>query len=209
MFTDAESTLVYHITDVANLPSILNDGRLISDAAMEQHDPNIVIGYDHIKLRRLREIHVPCCDERFVGEFVPFYFCPRSPMLFTINKGNVPNRPAGCQRSIVHLVSTLQRMIDLDQRWAVSSGNAGAFHTTFDDQLMAVNMLDWEAIQAISWSGRGHQKSAELLVADFVPWSAFHQIGCYNSAIAGQVTELLADIEHRPTIRVERDWYYA
>lgn len=85
--------LIYHITDLENLPGILNDGGLYSDAVIVQKDAT-VIGYNHIKARRLTQITVPCSNNRFVGEFVPFYFCPRSPMLFTINQGNT-GRPRG------------------------------------------------------------------------------------------------------------------
>ena len=74
-----ENICIYHITDVANLTCILADGGLHSDAVMVKRNPEI-IGYDHIKKRRLKEIPVPCCEWRRVGEFVPFYFCPRSPM---------------------------------------------------------------------------------------------------------------------------------
>lgn len=48
------------------------------------------------------------------------------PMLYTINRGNVPGRPAGCQRTILHLVSTVQAALNLDKPWALSDGNAGA-----------------------------------------------------------------------------------
>jgi hypothetical protein len=135
-----ERVLIYHITDVANLPGILTDQALHSDAFMAKRDPE-VIGYDHIKKRRLNEIVVPCCDWRKVGEFVPFYFCPRSPMLFAINKGNT-GRPAGCQRTVVHLVSTMDAGIATGRAWAISSGNAGAFHTTFSHDLQALEDLD-------------------------------------------------------------------
>lgn len=99
-------TPIYHITDLANLRRIVAAGGLHSDVAMAEHDPE-VIGYDHIKKRRATEIQVECCGNRFVGEFVPFYYCPRSPMLYTINKGNT-GRPAGCQRTIIHLVSSVE-----------------------------------------------------------------------------------------------------
>src|SRR5436853_5492206 len=98
-----EDRLLYHITDIANLPAILAEGGLLSDAAMSERDPT-VIGHNHIKERRLTKIRVPSAENRFVGEFVPFYFCPRSPMLYTINLGNTGREP-GCQKTIVHLVS--------------------------------------------------------------------------------------------------------
>lgn len=48
-----EDRLIYHITDVENLPDILADGGLWSDKIMSERNPTI-IGYDHIKKRRLR-----------------------------------------------------------------------------------------------------------------------------------------------------------
>lgn len=203
---DPERILIYHITDVANLPSILVENGLHSDAVMVKRNPEI-IGYDHIKKRRLKEIPVPCCGWRRVGEFVPFYFCPRSPMLFTINKGNT-GRPANCQKSIVHLVSTMSAGIAAGKIWAISSGNAGAYHTTFSASLDALDELDWEAIRAIQWQGKQHQKSAEFLVADYFPWAAIQKIGCQNSTTADKVMTLLADVAHQPAVEIKTNWYY-
>jgi len=203
---DLEKILIYHITDVANLPGILAEGGLQSDAVMAKRNPEI-IGYDHIKKRRLKEIPVPCCEWRRVGEFVPFYFCPRSPMLFTINKGNT-GRPTGCQKSIVHLVSTMAAGIATGKAWAVSSGNAGAYHTTFSAKLDALDALDWAAIRAAQWQGMQHQKSAELLVADSFPWTAIKEIGCQNSTTADKVRLVLADAAHRPAVAIKTNWYY-
>ena len=131
-----DQTLIYHITDVENLPGILAGGGLRSDVAMAEHNPS-VIGYAHIKHRRMTKIQVACCGGRFVGEFVPFYFCPRSPMLYTVSAGKT-GRPPGCQRSIVHLVSTVDAAISQSRPWAISDGNAGAFHAAFSSELAAL-----------------------------------------------------------------------
>lgn len=202
----AEERPIYHITDIENLPGILAEGGLLSDAAMCERDPTI-IGYGHIKQRRLTQVRVPCCGNRFVGEFVPFYFCPRPPMLYTINLGNT-GRPAGCQKTIVHLVSRVDVAMGLGKRWAVSDGNAGAFHTTFESTLGAIDNLDWHAIEARHWSGCTHQKQAEFLVADRVPWRVFQEIGCYDPATAASLQEILAGQNHRPKISVKLGWYY-
>lgn len=84
MSANPEQALIYHITDVENLPGILAASGLRSDAVMAEKNPT-VIGYGHIKERRLKQNQVACCGGRFVGEFVPFHFCPRSPMLYTTN----------------------------------------------------------------------------------------------------------------------------
>ena len=206
MTHDPERILIYHITDVANLSGILAENGLHADAVMAKRNPE-VIGYDHIKRRRMKQIPIPCCTWRYVGEFVPFYFCPRSPMLFTINKGNT-GRPQGCQHTILHLVSTMAAGIATEKSWAVSSGNAGAFHTTFAAKLEALDTLDWEAIRAIQWEGKQHQKSAEFLVADFFPWSAIREICCQNSTTADKVRSLLVNVSHQPVVTVKTNWYY-
>jgi hypothetical protein len=206
MVHNPDQVLIYHITDMANLPAILAEGVLYADAVMMKRNPEL-IGYDHIKRRRLKDIPVPCCKCRYVGEFVPFYFCPRSPMLFTINRGNT-GRPSGCQKTILHLVSTMAAGITTGKDWAVSSGNAGAFHTTFAANLEALGTLDWEAIRATQWQGKQHQKQAEFLVADTFPWVAIQGIGCQNPATADNVREMLAGVAHQPSVDVKTNWYY-
>ena len=203
---DPTDILIYHITHIDFLPSILKDRGLHSDAVIAQRDQRL-IGYSEIKKRRLNEIHVPCCGFHYVGDFVPFYFCPRSPMLFSINKGNT-GHPPGCQRSILHLVSTVAEGVALGKSWAISSGNAGAYHTTFDADLSALEALDWNAIRATDWRGKQHQKMAEFLVLDFFPWSSIKQIACFNSAIATKVADLLKREKHRPPVEVKSSWYY-
>lgn len=206
MIGSPEDILIYHITDLANLAGIVARVGLRSDVAMAAGNPE-VIGYGHIKERRATEIRVDCCDNRFVGEFVPFYFCPRSPMLYTVNKGNT-GRPVGCQRTIIHLVSRVGTALQTGKDWAISDGNAGAFHTSFYRDLKELKNLDWKSIRATSWQGMTHQKSAEFLVADFFPWPAFHAIGCHNLEVAAQVAAILDPSPHRPVVSVEPTWYY-
>lgn len=53
-----------------------------------------------------------------------------------------------------------------------------------------------------------HQKSAEFLLADFVPWSAITAIACHSAETAQRVTESLSNAAHVPKIVVRTDWYY-
>jgi ssDNA thymidine ADP-ribosyltransferase DarT-like protein len=62
--------------------------------------------------------------------------------------------------------------------------------------------------QATYWADDRHQKQAEFLVADFFPWSGFHEIGCHNPETKEEVTALIAQQNHRPKVSVKRDWYY-
>lgn len=201
-----DTVWIYHITDLANLPGILAARGLQSDKVMSAKDYSNV-GYSHIKQRRLTEIVVPCCGNAFVGEFVPFYYCPRSPMLFTVNKGST-GRPAGCQSTIVHLVSNVDYGMSLGRDWAISDGNAGAYHTSFMDEKDALDSLDWTSIKSDQWSGKTHQKMAEFLVKDFFPWEGILGIGCMDSRAEAQVKKVLEGEAHVPRVAVKPSWYY-
>jgi hypothetical protein len=207
MPVDPTQIAIYHITDVTNLPGILQAGGLKSDCAMvnQAHTP---IGYAHIKQRRMTEIRVPCRGNRFVGEFVPFYYCPRSPMLYVVNKGTT-GRAAGCQTGILHLVSTVAIGMGLGPNWAVSDGNAGAAYASFYDNFAAgYAAIDWNAVRATDWRQVTNQKSAEFLVPDFFPWVGVQSIGCHDSRVAEQVRTLLTPHAHQPTVQVQPGWYY-
>lgn len=201
-----QQTLIYHITDIDNLESIVGSGGLMSDAALVDDDEHQVIGYSHIKLRRLEQLTVDCVDDRYVGEFVPFYYCPRSPMLYTINQGST-GRPVGCQSEIVHLVSTVEHGMNANSDWAFSDGNAGASHTSFYNDFNELADLNWTSIDATYWSGRQHQKQSEFLVADFFPWSSIIKIGCYDQDAVNRVNAVLGRGTF-PQVCVERRWYY-
>ena len=206
---DPSKTAAFHITDVSNLPAILDQGGLLADDRMAKL-AHTNIGYDHIKQRRLTEIHVDCCHkDPFVGEFVPFYYCPRSVMLFVINGGNT-GRPVGCQTTIIHLVCSVGELASLGSDWAISDGNAGAYHALFSNDMAKLDALNWAAIRTSSWKGLTHQKQAEFLVKGFVPWSAVKLIGCYDEAAVSTVRSMLisAKNQHMPKIEVKREWYY-
>lgn len=206
MAAKPDPVLIYHITDVANLPSILRSGGLFSDATLPVAAAQI-IGYSHIKQRRMTELRVPCCGNAFVGQFVPFYFCPRSPMLYTINLGNTDRLP-GCQRSIVHLVGRMMPATQLGRDWAISDGNAGSYYPTYGSSIEFLDSLDWDAINARIWKGRQHQKMSEFLVRDFLPWNLVEGIGVFDAAAEANVRDAIAGSRHQPTVTIQPDWYY-
>jgi hypothetical protein len=127
---------IYHITHIDNLPSIIADGGLVSDAVMvARGGPQATIGMDSIKQRRLT-LPVDCQPGTSVGEYVPFHFCPRSVMLYIIHRGNHPELSyRSGQGSVLHLEADLNATVAWaaaqGKRWAFSLSNAGAYYTEF------------------------------------------------------------------------------
>lgn len=205
-----EEVLIYHITDASNLSSIIAAGGIFSDAKMQadppQGPPPTIIGYTDIKQRRMH-LKVTCCNNKTVGQFVPFYFCPRSPMLYTINMGNTGRAP-GCQNTIVHLVSRLDRAIEYCKQWAITDRNAAESGASFFCNLSGLDKINWNAIEARIWKDVRSEKMAEFLAADFFPWSAIHHIGVENDDIRNQVEKMVETARVKPWIDIQPSWYY-
>ena len=100
---------IYHIVHVDRLASIIADGVLWCDAEMQRRPrQGTSIGMSTIKERRLRN-RLNSRPGLYVGGCVPFYFCPRSVMLYVIYKRNHPDLTySDGQQPIVHLVADLQ-----------------------------------------------------------------------------------------------------
>jgi hypothetical protein len=205
---------IYHIVHVDNLASIVADGCLWSDAVMLQRQGGTVIGMGSIKQRRLG-LPVSCHQGTNVGEYVPFYFCSRSIMLFVIHCANHPELTyRGGQQPIVHLEADLQQVVQWAEangrRWAFSLSNAGAVYTQFRTGLGRLGDIDWNAVAATDFRAADVKegKQAEFLMEQAFPWHLVERIGVHSQAIVARVSEAMQRAAHRPTIEIKRAWYY-
>jgi hypothetical protein len=211
---------IYHIVHVDRLPSIIADGGLWSDAEIQRRSlSGTTIGMDQIKQRRLNELTLNSHPGLFVGACVPFYFCPRSIMLYLIYQANHRELTyRGGQDPIVHLEIDLQEAVQWseanDRRWAFTLSNAGAYY--FEDRcdLADLHEIDWEAVAANHWSGHdlphsgSHGKQAEFLVETSFPWGLVKRIGVVNRTSYAAVVQALSDGKHKPRLEIRPEWYY-
>jgi hypothetical protein len=206
---------IYHITHVDNLAAIVADGGLVSDAAMiARGGPAAPIGMSTIKQRRL-SLPVDCHPGDHVGDYVPFYFCPRSIMLFVIHCANNPELTyRGGQEPIVHLEADLHDVVAWataeGRRWAFSLSNAGARYTRFRASLGDLHQLDWAAMAATDFRSVAikEAKQAEVLIHGFFPWTLVTAVGVCSPAIRTRAVAAIARGAHQPRVVVERTWYY-
>jgi hypothetical protein len=206
---------VFHITHVKNLASIINAGGLHSDATMiRAGGPNAAIGMSSIKARRLA-IDVPCHPGSKVGEYVPFYFCPRSIMLYVIHRQNHPDLTyKDGQGPIVHLEADLHEVVTWanaqGRAWAFSPSNAGAYYTNFRSNLADLGEIDWMAVAATDFRDATVKegKQAEFLVRDEFPWKLVRRIGAYSQSIKAAVQTAIAAAGHRPPVEIIPGRYY-
>ncbi len=211
---------IYHIVHADRLASILTDGCLWSDAeALRRASPGTTIGMSSIKLRRLNENMLYSHFGLMVGDCVPFYFCPRSIMLFLINQANHPDLDyRGGQGPIIHLQADLHATVAWAQaqakRWAFTLSNAGSRYFEDRADISQLGDINWSAVNARKWSGAGidgalkEGKQAEFLIEEHFPWSLVERIGVRSQAIYQQVTGLLTGKQYRPSVAILPEWYY-
>jgi hypothetical protein len=210
---------VYHIIHVDRLPSVIADGHLWCDEVMAARQAvGTTIGMTDIKARRMTSQLASRPGLR-VGQCVPFYFCPRSVMLFLIDRRNHPNLTyLGGQDPILHLEADLRATVEWaaanGRRWAFTLSNAGAVYFEDRRDLAELGEIDWSAVNATKWSGRGvdpsvkEGKQAEFLVERSFPWELISRIGVRTSGARVQVQQVLQDAVHQPAVEVVPSWYY-
>ena len=209
------SPKIYHIVHVDRLPSIINDGYLWCDAEISRRYPQGVgtnIGMENIKRGRMGK-SLNSHSDLHVGDCVPFYFSPRSVMLYVIYMGNHPGlNYRGGQEPIVHLEADLHQVVKRadanNRRWVFTSSNAAS--STFEDyaDLSQLDKLDWDAIRATEWKEHQDGKQAEFLVEYSFPWHLVARVGVRSSKIRDDVTGIIRTQEHRPPVETKQDWYY-
>ena len=205
---------IYHIVHVDKLGPIAESG-LLSDAAIRNANVDgTVIGMNSIKNRRLG-LPVSCHPGTHVGDYVPFYFCSRSIMLYVIYAANHPELEyRGGQGPIVHLEADLHETIGWAdaqlRRWAFTPANAGAYYTPFHADIGALDQLNWPAIAERDFRSADvkEAKQSEFLVHGQFPWELVRRIGVRDKAIAARVHDAIRHAGHRPPIEIQPSWYY-
>ena len=148
-----------------------------------------------------------------VGDCVPFYFCPRSVMLYLLYQGNHPDLSYhGGQDPIVHLEADLGRTVawanQEELRWAFTTSNAGS---QFFDDYCDLDQLDeiyWDAVRAMDWQDCKEGKQAEFLIERRFPWELVSRIGVCSQPVYYQATAALESAAHKPLVEIRREWYY-
>ena len=206
--------LVYHFTHIDNLVSIAEHGLTSDRATQTQRTDFVEVGNQEIKEQRRRRT-VPVPPGGSVGDYVPFYFAPRSPMLYAIHRKNVPTYQDG-QDSLIYLVTRVDRLVELDLTFVITDRNAALGFARFSNDLGELDrLIDWDLMAGSAWFNtddepdRLERRMAELLVHRQVPWSAFVGIATRTSERARQVESLLASVNTEINLVKPRpDWYF-
>ena len=202
-------TPIYHITHVRNLAGIIAERGLHCDRNAQARK-SVNIGHQHIKDRRLNRV-VPIPPGHTVGDYVPFYFAPRSPMLYAISRGAVAGYQEG-QAPVIYLCSSAEAVNQAGLQFVFTEGHAEMAYTDFFNDLNDLDKVDWALMRARYWHDtnddpdRKRRRQAEFLIYNFFPWELVSYIGVYDRATAEGVGAIIKG--GSPELGVELGWYY-
>jgi len=218
-------TRLFHITAIANLPEIFNVNALLSK------NIGALVGIDYQNIahsgaqgaRALRAVPNP--PGGVVHDFVPFYFAPRSPMLYAINRGAVQN----CQwrqDDIVYFETTIEAVTAQGNDFVYYDRNATlAFSVAYTDLSKLDQVVAWDILTEQPqkdgycqywqskpdhprYADRMERRQAEFLVKDQVPLSQITRLGVVNSLKQAEVQALTTRFGLYLPVNVMPDWYF-
>jgi hypothetical protein len=203
---------LFHITHISNLPNILRQGGLVANNAISGQYTNIA--HQEIQTRRHSK-QIPCGIGGVLHDYVPFYFCRLSPMLYAISKNRVEGYSGG-QAEVLYLAVKFSDIQQAGLPWVFTDGHAAMDFSEFYTDPTHFDQVDWKLMQAQYWSDtdddpdRKRRRQAEFLVHQCVPWACITGIGVYDAAQQSRVASILdnAPSIHKPTVKVLRKWYY-
>lgn len=208
-------TRIYHFTRVEHLRSVLEMGLLCDRQAQVGQVLGIEVGNTGIKARRSVR-RVPVRPGGVVADYAPFYFAPRSPMMYSIHMGNVPGYTDGADR-LVYLATTVEKLLDLGLDPVLTDRNAVLDYTGFvqlREREPAEGFIDWPLMDEQFWfdsesyPDRRERRMAECLVHSAVPWEAFLFIGAHSQTVVDEVGNLIGQEASTPRVALRRQWYF-
>ncbi|WP_285905828.1 type II toxin-antitoxin system toxin DNA ADP-ribosyl transferase DarT [Pseudodesulfovibrio pelocollis] len=204
-------TNLYHFTHQSNLESILASGGLLCDSAMAAQR-HAVVGNRDIKGRRAH-LDVTVAPHGVVADYVPFYFAPRSPMLYVIHKGTVP----ACeypQNEVIYLCTTVEDVVAVCD-YCYTDRNAALYLAEFYKDISHIHVnVDMPLMSEEYWNNtpedldRMERRMAEFLVHRFFPWNLVKGIGVYGDDNLEYVQGVLAKHGQAVPTKKLRHWYF-
>ena len=186
---------VFRIVHIDNVEYLLMHGMFTRNHA--QADPNYINIGDSTLIQQRNDYPVSIDPPNGnLGEYVPFYFGPLSPMLLNIKTGyrGITQRH---QREIVYIVCLVNALVEKCHEWCFTDGHAKNSITEFYNDLENLSKVDWNIVGERHWSNteddfdRMRRKQAEFLIKNHMPVNCISSIVVLNEAKKTFVEEII------------------
>jgi hypothetical protein len=196
------------MTHIENIPHILENG--ITHANSANSNPNYMPIGDATLISTRSTKEIP--DGRLLGDFIPFYFGVRTPMLFVVQNGfNAVARTNA--EDIVYLVTSVQSVVESNLDFVFTNGHAVDGLTEFFPPSEIENVkkiVDFQATSVKYWTGTPdtdlrRKKEAEFLVEADLPVKVIKGYVVYNEEAK---EKLLALGIHERKVIIKKNFYF-
>lgn len=201
-------TYLFRMVHIENIPHILANG-ITHSTSVNSNPLYVPIGDSSLISTRSRHL---LSNGKQIGDYIPFYFSGRTPMLFVIQRGYKMVTPASSE-NIIYCVSSIQTILNANLDFVFTDGHAvDSFSSLYypKDVNNIETILDWNSIRAKYWIveddlDRKRKKEAEFLVLGDIPVSAILGYVVYNEKAKDQLLALGID---QTKIKIDPINYY-
>jgi hypothetical protein len=205
----AEKALIYRITHRDNIPWILDNGLhcksspIVDPAYIDIGDPELI--------EKRSQHPVPCSPGGMLGDYVPFYFTPFSPMAYNIKTGRNGIRKRG-NAELVIIFSSLHKLKESKAPFLFTDRHAISAVEYYSD-LAKLDQIDWGNLQQRDFKRDGSDKfkryQAETLVHKHLAIDAILGLVCYNDFAASLLRASAATRGLTVPIAIRTKWYFS
>ena len=205
---DLNKTYLFRMTHIGNILHILQNG--ITHATSPNANPNFIpIGDGSLIATRN---NIMLSNGKRLGQYIPFYFGARTPMLYVVQNGFNMVAPTLAE-NIVYCVTSVQKIIDLQLDFVFTDGHAvDRFSTLFAaEEIQNIDLiLDKDAINAKYWKDdndldRKRRKEAEFLISDDIVNDAILGYIVYNQNAKDKVITYGVS---ESNVHIKSDFYF-
>lgn len=206
----SENGYIFRITHRDNVAWILRNGLVC--ATDRDEDPTFVtIGSPDLIGKRASH-PVPIPPGGMLGDYVPFYFTPFSPMALNIHTGRgVPSRP---NDELVFLMTSASRIEAARVPFVFTDRHAYLQATRYFRDLRNLGNVDFPLLQARDFRksdvdpGKAERYQAEFLVKGTLPIPALWCIACYTEEVQRDLQAAAAGLDVSIRVITRPEWYF-
>ncbi len=190
---DFNKIYLSRITHIVNINHILKHG--ITHINSENRNTHYVSIGDNKLISKRDSFIIP--NGIILGEYIPFYFWWRMPMLYVIQKGYSGVKITEAE-NIVYCITKVTEIIEHNLEFVFTDGHAvNKFSSFYDiEDIQEIDsILDMNAIKSKYWTDEAdldlkRRKEAEFLLAEDLPPNAIVGFVVYNEVAQAKLMEL-------------------
>jgi hypothetical protein len=198
---------VFRFTNIKNVKWILQNGIPSINSSLK-YPMYKGVGEKSIIIRRgAKQVPIPPYGN--LNDYVPFYFAPLSPMLYTLTKnGKI------FPEETVFLVTSINELDKYDHSYVFTDGHALMVISNFYCDTQHLVEVDWPLMNDRIWrdtiedNDRKRRREAEFLIKDLVQPQSIIALAGYSQKNCEDLQQIVTDLHINIRILHKPVWYY-